>query len=56
MGANNSSVSQTDFLVSFNNSKESKALLIYLESLNFVQIRPLKVEQEPCKMVKASNL
>jgi hypothetical protein len=47
MGANNSSVSQTDFLVSFNNSKESKALLTYLESLNFVQIRPLKIEQEP---------
>jgi len=42
----NSSISHKDFLVSFTNSKESKALLTYLESLNFVQIRPLQSEPE----------
>jgi hypothetical protein len=47
MRAINTSVAQKDFLVSFTNSKESRALLTYLESLNFVQIRPLQSETEP---------
>jgi hypothetical protein len=47
MRAINSSISQKDFLVTFTNSKESKALLTYLESLNFVQIRPFETDSEP---------
>jgi hypothetical protein len=47
MRAINSSISQKDFLVSFTNSKESKALLTYLESLNFVKIRSLENDIEP---------
>lgn len=47
MGTINSSISPKDFFISFNDSKESKALLTYLESLNFVTIRPLQTEIEP---------
>ncbi len=47
MGKINSSISPKDFFISFNDSKESKALLTYLESLNFVTIRPLQTEIEP---------
>jgi hypothetical protein len=47
MRAVNSSISKKDFFISFNNSKESKALLTYLESLNFVTIRPIQSDTEP---------
>lgn len=47
MRTHNISVPQTNFLLSFTNSKESKALLTYLESLNFVQIRPFETDFEP---------
>lgn len=43
----NSSISTKDFFISFNNSKESKALLTYLESLNFVTIKPIQSDSEP---------
>ena len=47
MRAVNSSISKKDFFISFNNSKESQALLTYLESLNYVTIKPLQSENEP---------
>ncbi|MEY4540084.1 MAG: hypothetical protein RLZZ306_1841 [Bacteroidota bacterium] len=47
MRAVNSSISKNDFFISFNNSKESQALLTYLESLNFVTIKPLQSDTEP---------
>jgi hypothetical protein len=47
MRALNSSISKNDFFISFNNSKESQALLTYLESLNFVTIKPLQSDTEP---------
>ena len=37
------------------NSKESKALLTYLESLNFVQTRPFETDSEP-KILKEFRL
>lgn len=43
----NSSISKKDFFISFNNSKESQALLTYLESLNFVTIKPFQSDTEP---------
>ena len=47
MRAVNSSISKKDFFISFNNSKESQALLTYLESLNFVTIKPVQSDSEP---------
>jgi hypothetical protein len=47
MRAVNSPVSKKDFFISFNNSKESQALLAYLKSLNFVTIKPIHAETEP---------
>ena len=47
MRAVNSSISKKDYFISFNNSKESQALLTYLESLNFVTIKPVQSDSEP---------